>query len=378
MTTSLIPADDTGLLLCVFTGTAYLAVTAEQRGPLKGVPGAAIVFVIAAIAANMGLLPRSAPFYDMIWKYLVPMAIAMFLIKADLFKIVKLGGRTLIGFLLGTMGVVLGVLLGSSLFDLGPEHAKLAGMFSAGYIGGSLNFAAVAQAVGLEDRAVFASALAIDNIMGNACMVLLMTLAVSSTLKRRFHWRSEGIGLIPPDSEHQPAAATSARDLLGLLSVAALVLAVAQAIANALNRPALTMLLITLLMTLLATFVREPMRKLQGEEALATICMYMFIAMVGAGLDVRALFLAAPDMIFFVLFIISVHLLCIFGIGYFLKLNYAELIMASLACITGPPIVAALAISYRWNSLLVPGVMAGILGYAGGNYIGLLIFKVLS
>lgn len=378
MSNSLIPADNTLLLLGVFVAGAYLALLAEQRGPLRGVPAPALIFLAAAVASHTGVLPRAAPFYDLIWEFMVPLAIAMFLIKADLVQIFKRGGRTLVAFALGAAGVVVGAFLGSAVLDLGPEHAKLTGMFSATYIGGSMNFAAVSEAVGFEDRALLSSALAIDNIMGNLCMVLLMALAASRVYQRAFAWRSEMIGVAEPVAVSSAPGAITARDLLATIAVATLVFAAASAIAVSLGQPSYTMLVITVIMTLLATAARRPLARVRGEEAIATVLMYMFIAMVGTGMDVSSLFGSAPGMFLMVLIMFLTHLLFVFGVGYFLKMNYAELVVASLACITGPPIVAALAVAYRWHGLLVPGVLAGILGYVSGNFIGVAIFRLLS
>src|SRR3546814_20659892 len=72
------------------------------------------------------------------------------LLRADLFSIVVEGGRTLVAFLFGTVGVVVGAWLGARLLDMGPFGAEYAAVFGATYVGGSINFSAVAGAVGFR------------------------------------------------------------------------------------------------------------------------------------------------------------------------------------------------------------------------------------
>jgi uncharacterized membrane protein len=60
------------------------------------------------------------------------------------------GGPTLAAFLLGSLGVFLGALMGWQLLghQLGCEGPKLAAALCASYVGGSVNFAAVAKVSG--------------------------------------------------------------------------------------------------------------------------------------------------------------------------------------------------------------------------------------
>jgi uncharacterized membrane protein len=72
----------------------------------------------------------------------------------------------------------------------------------------------------------------------------------------------------------------------------------------------------------------------------------------------------------FAAIIIAVHLIVLFGLGKIMKLDLAELVMASAVCIGGPSSAAAIASAKGWRDLLIPGVLAGSLGYAVGSFIG--------
>jgi uncharacterized membrane protein len=46
------------------------------------------------------------------------------------------------------------------------------------------------------------------------------------------------------------------------------------------------------------------------------------------------------------------------------------LTIASVATKAGPPLIPAVAHAKGWEHLVLPGIIAGMLGYAIGNYVG--------
>ena len=63
-------------------------------------------------------------------------------------------------------------------------------------------------------------------------------------------------------------------------------------------------------------------------------------------------------------------MIILFGVGYFMRLDLAELAMASAVCIGGPSSAPALASAKGWRDLLIPGILCGSLGYGIGSFIG--------
>ena len=105
--------------------------------------------------------------------------------------------------------------------------------------------------------------------------------------------------------------------------------------------------------------------------------MFIFLASVGATADIWQLVAIGPVLFIFASIIIIVHLVILFGIGKILKLDLAELAMASAVCIGGPSSAAALASAKGWRDLLIPGVLAGSFGYAIGSFIGVSVVEWL-
>ncbi|MDR7193953.1 DUF819 domain-containing protein [Luteimonas terrae] len=374
--TSLVPADNTFALLAVFFGITAIGALLEKTRFGRRVSGVMLVIAIAIALAHFRIIPAAAPVYGAIWTYLVPLAIALFLLRADLVSIVVEGGRTLVAFLFGAVGVAAGAWLGAQLLDLGPFEAQYAAVFSATYVGGSLNFAAVAEAIGFRDPSALAAGVAIDNVVGLGYLLMVGAAASWPLFSRHFAWRAHRLTDVGDQADAVERVPTVI-DLSLALGLAALACAAGTAIADALGQPAYAILYITLLMVAIATLGRRWLRSIAGPELAATLFMYLFFALLGAGADIGAMLGAAPALFAYVLIIFAVHVVFILVGARLCRLNHAEIVIASSACIGGPPIAIAFAVLFGWRRLAVPAVATGVLGYVLGNFVGIGLFEAL-
>ncbi|MEW5296947.1 MAG: hypothetical protein WDW36_000191 [Sanguina aurantia] len=168
------------LLLCAAGGQV-----AEQRSRLGRLLSAPLVsMLLAAGLAATGVIPFDCASYGVVWDYLMPMAAACFLLETDLAKLVTTGGPTLTAFVIGSAGMVAGSLLGWHLLSaqLGATGWKVVACLCASYVGGSVNFAAVAKVIGLSPSTI-PSAMAADNLAMAAYLAVLMSVPVSNIVR---------------------------------------------------------------------------------------------------------------------------------------------------------------------------------------------------
>lgn len=374
----MIGADNIFGLLAALLAICAVAAGLERTALGRRISGAGIILLTALVVAQFEILPKTAPLYGAIWTYMVPLAIALFLLKADLVRVFSEGGRVLVAFLVGMAGTIVGAGLAALVVDLGADEAKIAAVFTATYTGGSLNFVAVAEAVGFDDNSQLSAALAIDSIFGVGFIVLLNVCAGWGLFKRWYGWRLDAVLGEGGITRTETAPAPSLFGLLSALAISAAAVAASSMISGALGFPEYELLVLTLLITAVATAGRRLLAGLHGEDIVAMMFMYLFFAIIGAGADLNEMLRAAPGMFVMVGFIFAVHLAFMLVAGRLLKLNYAELVTASLACIAGPPIAAAIAILFKWRNLVAPGILTGILGYVLGNFAGVGIFALLE
>lgn len=380
MALPLIGPDQDYALWAVLIALAGFGFWCERYPWGRKYSGVMLLMTAAIVLANLRIIPTSAPVYDVIWDYLVPIAIPLLLFQADLKRIVKESGPTLIAFVIGGAAVVAGSLIGVSLLDLGPDEAELAGIFTGTYIGGSLNFAAVAEASGMRDGGMLAAAVAADNVATNLHFLLIIMLPGIAWMASKYptHHMDNAVQVSPESRANVHRIADL--DLAGLLAAFALAFALAalgKFLAGLAAKPQLAILFTTALTLIVATVLPLQINKLSGHTEAGNVMMYIFLASIGATADIWQLVEIGPVLFVFAVIIIAVHTVVLFGLGKVLKLDLAELAVASVVCIGGPSSAAAIASAKGWRDLLIPGVLAGSFGYAVGSFIGISVVEWL-
>ena len=380
MSLPIIGPDQDFALWSILIAVAAFGFWCERYAWGRKYSGVMLLIALAIVLANVRIIPTAAPAYDAVWNYLVPIAIPLLLFEADLKRIVRESGPTLIAFVIGSAAVVAGVIVGSFLLDLGQNEAELAGIFTGTYIGGSLNFAAVAEASGMQDGSMLAAAIAADNVVTNLHFLLIIFIPGVAWFARHYPTRHM--------QNAKPISAEAGREvhhisnldvagLLGALALAFALAALGGALAKSAGKPQFAILVTTALTVLLATLLPQQLKKLSGHREAGNVMMFIFLASVGATADVWQLIEIGPVLFVFATVIILVHLVILFGVGKLLRLDLAELAMASAVAIGGPSSAPALAAAKGWGELLIPGVLAGSFGYAIGSFVGISVVEWL-
>ena len=378
MTLPLIGPEQDFALWAILIAAAAFGFWCERFPWGRKYSGVMWLMAITFVLANLKIIPSTAPAYDAVWNYLVPIAIPLLLFEADLKRIVRESGPTLIAFIIGSASVVAGVFIGAAMLDLGPNEAELSGIFTGTYIGGGLNFAAVAEASGMQDGSILAGAIAADNIATNLHFLLLIFIPGIAWLANRYptHHMDNAEEF---DADSKVGVHSIADlDIAGLLAAIALAFTLAalgKLAADKIGTPQFAIIITTALTLLVATFLPGVVRQLSGHSQAGNVMMFIFLASVAATADIWQLVALGPTLFIFAMIIISVHMIVLFGVGKVLRLDLAELAMASAVCIGGPSSAAALASAKGWKDLLIPGVLAGSFGYAIGSFIGISVVE---
>jgi len=367
---SLISADNILLLWTLLFGITWFSLWAEKKKFGTFLGGVVIAIVAGFVLGNLNIMPNASPLYDSIDEYLLPLAIPLLLFSANLNKIAKEAGPTLIAFLVGTAGTVVGAIIAFYVVSLPSDAAAFAGTFASTYIGGGMNFAAVSTAMGIQPGELLTAAYAADNIITILFMFVLGALPAIAFFKKAYPGEREAV---TPEAkkvdEEKSRLADYTSVILGIF-IALVLVAIGNMAQDILGWDGSSLLVTTLLALLYATYAPDLMAKLKGSFDMGMVLMMIFFASLGARADLFGTLDAAPVMFAFALVVVAVHFVIIFGAGKFLKLTLPEIIIASNACILGPATAAGLAGTKGWKTLVTPGILVGILGYAIGNFIG--------
>ncbi len=372
---SLIPPDNHWLLWAGLMATGAAALAAERTRWGRSFSGAVLAIGGGFALSNAGVLPASAPVYDVVWSHLVPLAIPLLLVRADLRRILREAGPMLLAFALGAAGTVAGTVVAFCLVPLGEEGYKLAGVFCATYIGGSINYVATAQALALRSPDLLAAGVAADNLVMTLYFLVLFGLPSVAWLRRRYPQRARMTSQASPSEG--TAAPITPLGLLSALTFAATACAGGFAIAGAAGVPEAGILALTGLAVLTATLFPRRLAALSGADELGVVLMQVFFATIGAGAHVGTVLRVGPSLFVFAAVILAVHLAVLLLLGRLIRADLKELVVASNANIGGPATAAAMAVARGWRGLVIPAVLCGTLGYAVATFIGVAVGSAL-
>ena len=380
---SLVDPDQTFALSAVVMVIVAFGLWAESRSWGQKVGGPLLLLAVAMAASNLGFIPYSAPLYGTIAGILVPIAIPLLLLRADLKTIFVESGPMLIAFLVATGATVAGAFVGAWLINMGPLEAEIAGTITSSYVGGSLNFVATAEAVGIKDSSIYVASLSADAVGAVIFLVLLMLMPtigfIRAAMPSRFIGPDGTEVKVEKERANAPKAkpfnlATAANGVAISLTICALSMAISQW----LHIDSLFVLVVTTLSLLVANFAKPIVAHVSSDFELGTLFMYIFFVVIGAGANLGEVLGAALPIIAFIVVMVLVHLCLLVVVGRFMKLDLAEVLIASNACILGPAPAAALAASKGWQPLVAPGILVGMLGYAIATFIGVALSALLG
>jgi len=372
-----IDASNTTALLAIMFALIALGHFIDTTRLGKSLSGVIWVIFGAMALSNLGVVPMAAPLYDLIWDLGIPLAVSLLLFHANLVRILGESGRLLIAFVIGAAGAMAGVLVALQFIDLGEHAPALAGMFTGTYIGGSVNFASVADATQFSgQKSLMSAAVAADNIAGTLFLIVLASLPAWAIAKRYFVIASDAV--TGEDAELAPVGKRAIiQDLPISLMLAFGIVFVSDVIAEALGIGYLSILFVTAITVALATLLPRQMGARAGAYDFGMMVMYLFFFAIGAGADVGAMLEQGVDLFIFASIIIGVHFAVLLLGGKLFKLEISELVIASNACVLGAATAAAQAGAMGWRALVTPAILVATLGYAGASYLGVMIYELL-
>lgn len=362
------PNDEWGNWTSLFAAAAF-GIWSEKTEIGKTVSGAIVSILVCLAASNLGIISVNAPAYDLVLKFLLPLAIPLLLFRADLRRVISSTGTLLLPFLLGSVATTVGTVVAYLLVpmrSLGQDSWKIAAALMGRHIGGAVNYVAISDALDVPPS-ILAAGLAADNVI---CAVYFSTLFLLASK-------------VPPESsasvnDDTMTNMSGSGDKLPVLQMATS-LAVSFAmckVANILtgyfgiqggNLP-----LVTAIAVIFATVFPKPFASLAPSgEAMAVILIQVFFAVIGASGSIRSVMDTAPSIFLFSFVQITIHLALILGLGRLFRFDLKLLLIASNANVGGPTTACGMATAKGWKSLILPGILAGIFGIAIATFLGI-------
>ena len=362
--------------------------TAAQAGAIL------ILYFIGLIAGNLLIYPFAGmsellyPVQDALTSVTIPLALPLILFACN-FKGWPVR-KALISLIIGLISVMAIATAGFFLFSkhLGAEAAEIAGMTVGVYTGGTPNLAAVKMMLGVPES-TYLIMNSLDMLVSFVYLVFLM--AIGIRLARR---------ILPFKSNRTEQESTvddrMARDemqmyrgILGrehragtlkAIGLAILItgagIGVSMLICGKINMIALILTLTTL--AIAASFL-PAVRKWEKSYDAGMYLVLVFSVVVASMVDIRSLDLGSCAwLLAYIAFAIFGSLALQVLFSRIFRVDADTAVITSVAMINSPLFVPMIADRMKNRGVILTGITIGIIGYAVGNYLGVLLASLLG
>ncbi len=361
---------------------------ADQKflaGFFKYLPPVIWVYFLSMLSSNLGIIPQSLALYDWIRTYLLPAALILMLLSANVPALAKLGVKAIVTMLIGTVGIAVGAVVAYTVLRpwLPEEAWRGVGALTGSWVGGSANMVAVASSVGTPDS-MLGPLIVVDTVVGYGWMGVVIALAVfQDRVDRR-----NGVDRTIIDQLNRrmgELAAANRRPLkfLDLLMMLAIGLGLGHAMVQlgrympemgaVLNAFGWAIILSTACGVALS-FTRISELDYAGASIIGTFFFYLLLATIGARADIAGI-IDAPHFVLLGVIIIGIHASFLFLAGRVFKSPMFLMATASQANIGGPITAPIVATVYQ-SSLAPVGLLMAIMGNMAGTFVGLMVAQL--
>ena len=319
--------------------------------------------------------------------------IPLVLFSENVLKWAKIAKYTFLSLLLGVISVVILVFVGYFIFrEKIPEIAKVSGMMIGVYTGGTMNMAAIARGLGVEND-LFMLTNTVEVAIG--ALILLFLLTGAKPLFGLFMkpYKSGENNDLNAQSNMDISSfesyegffnRSSLPDLGKAFGIALAIVGLGMGLSFLFEgdmRQTVPILAVTTF-GILASLI-PAVHNIKKSFQLGMYWIYVFCLILASTVDLASLFNPESvslmvNMLLFVSLVIVGSLVLHALLSWIFKISVDEYIITSTALANSPPFVPVVAAALRNKEVVVPGVIIGVVGYAIGNYLGVAIAYLLK
>lgn len=351
------------------------------------IPPLVWLYVLNMIFCTAGLYNSDgcSAAYSVLKNNLLYAMIFVMLLRCDIRKLAKLGGRMAAIFLGGALSILFGFIIAFVIFKgaLGGGETIWGAMAAlcASWIGGSANMAAMEAAFTIDPGA-YGCALAVDTVYYSVWIALLLIMvrysknwdnAVKADTTKLQAVADAANAELAKEKKHASAA-----DWIFLIGLSLIVSALSQQVGAILgnglatigldmfDKGTMTTVFVTVLGLLCAL---SPLGKLPAVEELSNVYLYAVVSLLASTASLTDL-VSAPLWIVAGLVVLIIHIIIMFLLSKLFHWDCCMVSTASLANIGGSASAPIVTSAYN-SSYAGIGVLMGVMGAALGNFCGL-------
>lgn len=360
-----------------------------RRIPFLGKMGPVLIlYIIGIIYGNVFHPSGMAGLQDLLSSATVPLAIPLMLFACSFAK-----GQTrsqVLALATGMVAVVTAVVCGYFLFGRNiAGGAKIGGMLTGVYTGGTLNMAALKTMLGVPEETFI-----LLNSYDMVISFIFLTFLLSFGVKLFRRWLPNETAPSEGDMKEIQAALDkqAANPYAGLFTKAGLkdagvlllldllVIAISAGLGLLAGDKWFMTVLVLMLTTLgiAASFLKTVKKRKYGYE-MGMYLIYVFSITVASMADLSKFELGdSVGMLGYLTFVVFGGLAIQILLAKLFKVDADTMTISAVSYICSPPFVPMMAAAMKNRKVLASGLAIGVVGYAAGNYLGFAIARLLE
>ncbi len=343
-----------------------------------------ICYGFGLLIGNIGILPEGfEKSQDTVNTVVIALAIPLLLFSLNVRAWIRMAGKTFLSLILGLVSVLITVFAGYYLFARGiPESWKVAGMLIGVYSGGTPNLASIKMALDV-DPDIFLLTHIYDLVVGAVTLLFLITIAQRTFLLFMRPFKASDMERTERErksyfEQYESYTGIFTRrilfPLLAAVGISVIIFAIAGGLSLLLPEKAqMTVVILTITsIGIGASFIRRI--NLIEKTFQAGIYLILVFCLVVASMADFSLFTLESWPLLMWIILAVIGSLFLHGIlSWIFNVDVDNFLIISTALSMSPPFVPVVASALRNRDVVLPGLIIGIIGYAMGNYLGVLV-----
>ena len=362
-----------------------------------------LLYIVGILISNLIVFPLGLGdslkgIQDGLTSVMILLAFPMILFGCD-FKNWKLK-KAIVALCIGLVSVVIVDIIGFYIFnDNQMGFEKIAGLLVGVYTGGTPNLASLKIALNV-DAETYIFVHTFDMIISFVYLVFLMSFGIKvfrlflrqqDTKTPRHQEESSVTGKTQQLSNSATQQLENCYSgiftkkyfpkTLGALGLSILIVGIGMGVSLLISGKVDNMLILILTMTTLsiaASFLPF-VRKMEKSYDAGMYLVLIFSLVVATMVDVTAIdYRVGANIIAYIAFVIFCSLILSIILSKIFKVDSDTMVITSVALINSPLFVPMIAESMKNKKVIITGIAVGVIGYAVGNYLGIIVSQLLK
>ena len=380
-------------LLFYFTFPSLIIYLCRKSALMNKIGEILLLYIVGILVSNLVIFPLGLGdslkgVQDALTSVTILLAFPMILFGCD-FKNWKLK-KAIVALCIGLVSVVAVDVIGFYLFnDNQTGFEKIAGLLVGVYTGGTPNLASLKIALNV-DAETYIFVHTFDMIISFVYLVFLMSFGIKvfrlflSHRVTKSPSHQDGSEFNVQGSELSYSGIFTKKHFpktLGALGLAILIIGIGMGVSLLISGKVDDMLVLILTMTTLsiaASFLPF-VRKMEKSYDAGMYLVLIFSLVVASMVDITAIdYRAGANIIAYIAFVIFGSLVLSIILSKIFKVDSDTMVITSVALINSPLFVPMIAESMKNKKVIITGITVGVIGYAVGNYLGIIVSQLLK